>query len=59
MVEAVVETTVTETVKDQVQSVKVQNKISDFIERSTSFYSTREEFVQLNKKYRELPKEDK
>ena len=40
-------------------NTKVQNKIVNFVEQHTEFSKSRNEFVGLNKSYRELPAEEK
>jgi len=38
-----------------VQNTKVQNKIVNFVEQNTQFSKSRNEFIELNKTYRDLP----
>ena len=40
-------------------NTKVQNKVVNFVEQNTAFSKSRNEFVELNKQYRELPAESK
>ncbi len=40
-------------------NTKVQNKVVNFVEQNTVFSKSRNEFVELNKQYRELPVESK
>ena len=40
-------------------NTKVQNKVVNFVESNTEFSKSRNEFVELNKQYRELPAESK
>lgn len=40
-------------------NTKVQNKVVNFVEQHTGFSKSRNEFVGLNKSYRELPAEEK
>ena len=42
-----------------VPNTKVQNKIVNFVEQHTEFSKSRNEFVGLNKSYRDLPVEEK
>ncbi len=41
------------------QNTKVQNKIANFVEQHTQFSKSRNEFVELNKTYRDLPINEK
>jgi len=41
------------------QNTKVQNKIVNFIEQNTRFSKSRQDFVNMNKTYREMPVEEK
>lgn len=60
MTETVGQTTESSTVAVEKQtSLKVQNKIFSFIEKSSEFHDKRMEFVELNKKYRSLSKSKK
>ena len=40
-------------------NTKVQNKVVNFVEQNTEFSKSRNEFVELNKSYRELPVDSK
>lgn len=45
--------------QSSVPNTKVQNKIVNFVEQNTEYSKSRNEFVELNKAYRELPAESK